>query len=60
MGPVTIGFIGGLPAPAKVYRFFVLNDPSIRAYKAIITGNFKRTACIYFEKSFIIIHDHWD
>ena len=60
MGTVTIGFIGGFPAPAEVYSFFVLYDFSIRAYKSKISGNFQRTACIYFEESFNIIHNQWD
>lgn len=57
VGPVTIRFIGGPSASAKIDRFFILNNLTTRINNPEITCDFQWTSFIHFKKGIHSFHN---
>lgn len=56
VGVITVGFIGGSPAPAKIYRPLIFNDLPGCISDAEITGDLQGSSPRYFKYGVDVVH----
>lgn len=60
VGSVTIRFVRGPSAPAKVDRFFVIDNLTVTIDNPEITCDFQWASFIHFKKGIQLFHDRRD